>query len=184
MKKFFALTFLFFTTFIFGQTTIKFNGATALIGVPNVGFETSIGRKLTFQFDAAASFWESINGAPYKGLMITPEVRYHFKEKFDGFYVGANISFATYKLQKYGYSETGNYQKGFSFFIGPTIGYQWKLNENWGLDLFVGGGHQEANYKLYNIETNKRVDTWYKGYNRSGEFIPYRGGLMITYKLK
>lgn len=175
---------LFFTTPFFGQTHVKFNGATALAGIPNIGVETSIGKKTTFQLDVAASFWESFDGGPLKFYMVTPEVRYHFNEKFDGFYVGANISYAKYELQKYGYSDTGNYQKGFSFFIGPTIGYQWKLNETWGLDLFLGGGHQEANYKLYSLETNERVDTWYKGYNRSGEWIPYRGGLMITYKLK
>lgn len=175
---------LFFTTPFFGQTHVKFNGATALVGIPNIGVETSIGKKTTFQLDVAASFWESFDGGPLKFYMVTPEVRYHFNEKFDGFYVGANISYAKYELQKYGYSDTGNYQKGFSFFIGPTIGYQWKLNETWGLDLFLGGGHQEANYKLYSLETNERVDTWYKGYNRSGEWIPYRGGLMITYKLK
>jgi len=174
---------LFFTSAFHGQTHLKFNAATALVGIPNIGVETSIGKKMTFQLDATASFWKSVNDAPFQFLMVTPEIRYHFKEKFNGFYVGANISYASFKLQKYGYSDTGDYQKGFSFFIGPTIGYQWKLNENWGLDLFLGGGHQEANYKLYDLETNERVDTWYKGYNRSGEWIPYRGGLMVTYKL-
>ena len=176
--------FLFVTLLSFGQTTLKFNGVTALAGIPNIGVETSIGNKMTFQLDATASFWESFDGAPLQFFLVTPEVRYHFNEKFNGFYVGANISFALFKLQKYGYSNTNNYQKGFSFFFGPTIGYQWKLNEKWGLDAFVGGGHQEANYKLYDLDTNQRIDTWYKGYNRSGEWIPYRGGLMITYKIK
>lgn len=184
MKKTYAFLLFLITATSFAQTTLKFNAATAFIGVPNIGIETSIGKKITFQFDATVSFWESINGAPYKGFMVTPEIRYHFKEKFTGFYVGGNIAFASYKLQKYGYSETNSYQKGFSFFFGPTIGYQWKLNETLGIDLFVGGGHQEANYKLYDLDTNERIDTWYKGYNRSGEWIPYRGGVIITYKIK
>lgn len=183
MKRLSALFFLLLSTFSNSQTTVKFNGATALLGIPNIGVETSIGKKMTFQFDVTASFWESVDGGPLKFAIFTPEVRYHFKEKFNGFYVGANISFAKFELQKYGYSDTNHYQKGFSFFIGPTIGYQWKLNENWGLDLFLGGGHQEANYKLYDIDTNERIDTWYDGYNRSGEWIPYRGGLMVTYKV-
>lgn len=184
MRKIFSLIIFLFSIISFAQTTVKFNTVSALIAVPNIGIETSIGKKMTFEFDTAASFWESINGTPYKIFMVTPEVRYHFKEKFNGFYVGANISFATFKLQKYGYSETNDYQKGFSFFLGTTIGYQWKLNETWGLDLFVGGGHQEASYKLYNLDTHERVDTYYDGYNRSGEWLIYRGGLMLTYKIK
>ncbi len=38
-----------------------------------------------------ASFWESFNGHnPMKFYTFTPEIRYHFKEKYDGFYVGAH----------------------------------------------------------------------------------------------
>ena len=65
-----------------------------------------------------------------------------------------------------------------------TLGYQWKLSEKWALDLFVGGGHQEAFYKGYSIETGERYDTWIHDYNKSGEWILYRGGLMIAYKIK
>lgn len=167
---------------MFGQTNIKFNGLSALVGIPNIGLETSIGKKTTFQIDALASFWSSVNGSPYKVFIITPEVRYHFKEKFDGFYLGANISGGTFKIKKYGYAG-GNYQQGYNVLMGITVGYQWKLSENWGLDAFVGGGHQEAIYKGYDAAGN-RYDTWIHDWNKSGEWILYRGGLMITYKIK
>lgn len=44
MKKIVAFIFLLIFTTSFGQTYIKFNGATALVGVPNIGVETSIGK--------------------------------------------------------------------------------------------------------------------------------------------
>jgi hypothetical protein len=183
MKK--VLVFLSFlvVTASFSQTTIKFNGATALIGVPNIGVETSIGEKITFQLDATASFWESVNGDPYRFFILTPEVRYHFQEKFDGLYLGANVSGGTFKLTKYGYEGTGTYQRGFNVIFGVTVGYQWKLNEKWGLDLFIGGGHQEAIYKGFDREGN-RYDHWIHDWNKSGEMVLYRGGLMISYKIK
>lgn len=183
MKKILALVFIFSTCISFGQTTLKFNAASALVGVPNVGFETSIGKKTTFQLDALASFWESVNGNPYRVFILTPEIRYHFNEKFDGLYLGANVSGGTFKLTKYGYEGTGLYQKGFNVIFGLTVGYQWKLNENWGLDVFIGGGHQEAIYKGFDAQGN-RYDTWIHDWNKSGEMVLYRGGLMITYKIK
>lgn len=183
MKKYLALPILFFSSFLYSQTTLKFNGASALVGVPNMGFETSIGEKTTFQLDALASFWESVNDKPYKVFIITPEVRYHFKEKLNGFYLGANVSGGTFKLQKYGYEGTGRYQKGYNVIFGLTAGYQWKLDKKWGVDIFIGGGHQEAIYKGYEANGD-RYDTWIHDWNKSGEMVLYRGGLMITYKIK
>jgi hypothetical protein len=182
MKKYLSLFFLLSVSLLYSQTYVKFNGISALALVPNVGLETSIGKKMTFQFDVTASFWESINGEPYKALIVTPEVRYHFNEKNNGLYVGGNISGGAFKLQKYGYQNSNHYQKGYNYLLGITIGYQWKLSDKWALDLFVGGGHQEAFYKGYDPEGN-RTDTWVHDYNKSGEWILYRGGLMIAYKI-
>jgi Protein of unknown function (DUF3575) len=181
MKKSLIFLLLLNICFSYSQTYIKFNGVTALAAVPNIGVETSIGKKMTFQLDATASFWESVNGSPYKALIITPEVRYFFKEKNNGLYVGGNLSGSTFKLKKYGY-ESGFYQQGYNYILGATIGYQWKLNDKWGLDLFVGGGHQEAFYKGYD-HNGVRYDTWIHKYNKSGEWVLYRGGLMIAYKI-
>lgn len=60
MKKIQILLFLFFCTLSQSQTFIKVNAFTTLLTIPNVGIETSIGKKSTFQFDVTASFWKSI----------------------------------------------------------------------------------------------------------------------------
>ena len=103
MKKLFIFTFLFISIFSQSQTYIKGNAITALALIPNIGIETSIGKKSTFQFDILASFWSSIDGKPYEFYVFTSEYRYHFKEKYTGFYVGANAGFDSYNVTKWNY---------------------------------------------------------------------------------
>lgn len=182
-KTLFILLFLFSITSQ-SQTYIKANAVTAMVLIPNVGIETSIGKKMTFQFDVMASFWDSFNGnKPMKFYTLTPEVRYHFKEKYNGFYVGAHIGFDQYKLQKWNYWDTNKYEDGFGYRMGATIGYNIKLNNKFNLDCFVGGGWHQGFYKgYYNDGTPGRYEKA-PNYNKSGEWLPYRGGVMISYKL-
>lgn len=184
MKKIPALFVLLFCLQLQSQTFVKFNGATALLAIPNVGIETSIGEKTTFSVDVMASFWESFNGNnPMKFVTVTPEVRYHFKEKYNGFYVGAHIGADKYELQKWNYWDTNKYEDGFGYRLGATIGYNLKLSDKFLLDFFVGGGwHQGFYHGYYNDGTPGRYDKA-PNYNKSGEWLPYRGGVMISYKL-
>ena len=50
------------------------------------------------------------------------------------------------------------------------------------LEVFIGGGSQQAFYKGYDAITGQRKEKA-KNYNKSGEWLPYRGGIMICYKL-
>lgn len=184
MKKLFAFIVLFLSIQLQSQTFIKFNGATALVGIPNVGIETSIGEKTTFSFDVMASFWKSFNGnSPMEFYTFTPEIRYHFKEKYNGFYVGAHAGPDFYKLQKWNYWDTNKYEHGFGYRLGVTVGYNIKLNDKFLLDIFAGGGwHQGFYHGYYNDGTPGRYEKA-QNWNKSGEWLPYRGGVMISYKL-
>lgn len=183
MKKifFFSLIFLF-TLSSKSQTYVKINGLSALVGVPQVGIETSIGSKSTFSIDIFASLWKSFDGKPMQAVMITPEYRYHFKEKYNGFYIGAHAGPDVYKLQKWNYWGTNHYEKGIGYRIGATIGYQRKLSDKFTLDAFVGGGYHQGFYKGYYTDRPGRYES-VKNFNKSGEWLPYRGGIMVSYKL-
>ncbi|SFZ91638.1 Protein of unknown function [Flaviramulus basaltis] len=176
------ITLLLFASsyLINSQTSIKGNALTALIGVPNFGAEFNLSKKTTFQIDAAASFW-TIDGIPYKFALVFPEFRYYPKESGRGFFVGAHIGGGKYKLQKW--NHTNDYQDGYSVFYGLTTGYQFWLSDRLNLEVFLGGGSQQGYYKGYSLETGERTDIGAKKYNKSGELIPYRGGLMLVYKL-
>ncbi len=155
---------------------------TSFVLIPNIGIETRIANKLTFQADVTASFWKSIHNAPFQFLTITPEIRYHFKENSNGFYAGAHIGGSTYKFQKWNYANTNYYQKGYNYFIGATVGYQREISEKLALDIFIGGGNQQGFYKGYYLDSNIRYENA-KKYNKSGEWLPYRGGIMLCYKI-
>jgi hypothetical protein len=182
MKKLFIISFLFFSFLLQAQTYIKANAFTTLMTIPNVGIETSIGEKSTLHFDVLASFWKSVNGKPREFYTFTPEYRYHFKEKYNGFYAGAHIGASIFNFQKWNYLNTNMYEKGVGYFIGATIGYQMKINDKFMLDCFLGGGSHQGFYKGYYIGTNERYEKA-TNYNKSGEWLPYRGGVMVSYKL-
>lgn len=182
MKKLLVIAILLFSIHSQSQTYVKVNALTALVAVPNIGIETSIGKKSTFQFDILVSPWKSINGLPYEFLTITPEYRYFFKEKYNGFYAGAHIGGSLYKVSKGIHAKLNQYENGFGYMLGATIGYQKKINNKFMLDFFLGGGSHQGFYKGYYVGTNERYDKA-KDYNKSGEWLPYRGGVMISYKL-
>lgn len=184
MKKILITLVLFFSIQSQSQTFVKFNAATALLAIPNVGIETSIGDKMTFSVDVMASFWESFNGhSPMKFYTLTPEVRYHFKEKYNGLYVGGHMGVDKYDLQKWNYWDTNNYEHGFGYRLGVTVGYNIKLSDKILLDIYARGGwHQGFYHGLYNDGTPGRYEKTVN-WNKSGEWLPYGGGVMISYKL-
>jgi len=182
MKKLLLFTFLFFSIHSQSQTYIKVNAITTLLAIPNVGVETSIGKKSTFQFDILASPWKSIKGNPAQFYTFIPEYRYHFHEKNNGFYIGAHIGATLFNFQKWNYLNTDKYEKGFGYIMGATIGFQTRINDKFLLDCFFGGGNQQGFYKGYYISTGERYDKAVN-YNKSGEWLPYRGGVMVSYRI-
>lgn len=175
------LVFLLAVTSSFAQTYIKFNAPTTLLGVPQVGVETSLGKNFTFQGDVLGAYWESLNGAPFKTIMAFAELRYHFNGNYNGLYFGGHIGGSKYQLQKWNYWNTDHYQTGEAIFFGATIGYEIKINDKWMIDMFIGGGNQQSHYEGRYLSTGERYE--HAGYNKSGEWLPYRGGIMFSYKL-
>jgi hypothetical protein len=184
MKKTILIIALIFVHTLQSQTFIKFNAVTAVVLVPNIGVETSIGKKTTFSFDVMASFWNSFDGKkPMKFYTFTPEVRYHFKEKYNGFYAGGHAGFDTYELQKWGYWDSNMYETGMGYRIGATIGYNKKLSEKFLLDIFIRGGWHHGFYEgHFNDGTPGSYET-ITNWDKSGEWLPYGGGVMLSYKL-
>jgi Protein of unknown function (DUF3575) len=182
MKKLILVLVLLVSFHFQGQTYVKFNPLTTLLTVPGIGIETSIGKKSTFQVDVTGTFWPYLNGKPLQFVILIPEYRYHFHEKYNGFYVGAHVGGTAFNFQKWNYLNTNKYEKGFGYLLGATVGYQKKITERFLLDVYVGGGSNQAFYHGYDISTGERYETA-DNWNKSGEWIPYRGGVMVSYRL-
>lgn len=176
---------------------IKGNALFAPIGILNLGLEKQISPKYTLQGDVFISPWKSFAGHELQFYSVSAEGRYYFTEAFKHLYIGANISFAAYNAAKWNYwndnsfenwngeilTNSNLYQRGVSFMLGVTAGYQFQLAERWNLDLYATVGTSQGFYKGYDRTTGRRYDSA-KEFNKSGEIIPYRGGIMISYKLK
>ncbi|MFC3158828.1 DUF3575 domain-containing protein [Chryseobacterium arachidis] len=153
------------------------------------------------QGDVLISPWKSFAGHPLQYYSVSAEGRYYFDEAFKHWYLGANLGFSIFNVQKWNYWQDGYYQnhitkelfeysniyqKGFSFLAGITAGYQFRLAENWNMDIYGTIGTSQDFYKGYDRSTGKRYDNDGRSnaFNKSGEILPYRGGIMISYKLK
>lgn len=176
---------------------IKGNALLATIGVLNVGLEKQISQKYTLQGDVFISPWKSFAGHEFQYYSVSLEGRYYFNQAFTHWYVGANVAASAFVLQKWNYwndnpyindrnevfTSSNLYQKGVSFILGVTGGYQFKVSDRLNIDVYATIGSSSDFYKGYDRTTGQRYESAQK-FNKSGEILPYRGGVMISYKLK
>lgn len=198
-KKTTTLLFLLIFTFGAAQTELKFNLASALILTPNIGIEVQLSEKFGYQLDTSATFFDNVEGSPFQTTQIFNELRYYPKLKEGknerSFFIGPHVGYGmfTLRIPKFITSivdtelkEEGSYQSGRNAYYGITVGKKIPLkNKNFNLEVFIGGGSSQSNYKYYNKEGNRIYENpdIEKDFNQSGEELVYKGGIMLTYKL-
>lgn len=186
------------------QTEIKLNAAFVPLTMLNIAVEKPLNKKLSIQAEGFISPWKSLYGKNMQIYMGTLEGRYYFDEVMKKWYIGAYGSVTAFNIQKWNYlrsavvyDSNGNpellsngnvrlterYQKGLAFTIGVSGGYHFRINDQLGLDIYAGIGATQSIYKGYYKDNNERYDSA-QNWNKSGEVIPTRGGVMVTYKLK
>lgn len=198
-KKCIISIVLIISSVLNAQTELKVNLASALLLVPNIGIEVKLSETLGYQLDTSASFYDNVEGSPFHTIQIFNELRYYPKLKegknVRSFFIGPHVGYGmfTLKIPKFITSivdtelkEEGSYQSGRNAYYGITIGKKIPLkNKKLGLELFIGGGSSQSNYKYYNklgnrIYENPDIE---KDFNQSGEELIYKGGVMLIYKL-
>lgn len=188
---------------VHAQTEVKTNALFLPIGIVNIAVEKAIHPKISLQAEAFVSPWKSFDGTYLQIYMGTLEGRYYFNTVMRGWFVGTYGSIGAFNLQKWNYwkkvtildpngevemSADGSpritelYEKGFAFMIGLSGGYHFRINDKLGLDVYAGVGSVQSIYKGYYKDNEERYDKAEK-WNKSGEFIPTRGGVMLTYVL-
>ena len=199
LKKTTPILFLLILNLGAAQTELKFNLASALILTPNIGIEVQLSEKFGYQLDTSATFFDDIEGSPFQTTQIFNELRYYPKLKKGknerSFFIGPHVGYGmfTLRIPKFITSivdtelkEEGSYQSGRNAYYGITIGKKIPLkNKNFNLEVFIGGGSSQSNYKYYNKEGNRIFENpdIEKDFNQSGEELVYKGGVMLTYKL-
>ena len=196
ISTFFLLLFL---NFIISQTELKFNLASALILTPNIGIEVQLSEKFGYQLDTSATFFDNIEGSPFQTTQIFNEIRYYPKLKEGrnqrSFFIGPHVGYGmfTLRIPKFITSivdtelkEEGSYQSGRNAYYGITLGKKIPLKNNrFNIEIFIGGGSSQSNYKYYNKDGNRIYENpdLEKDFNQSGEELIYKGGVMLTYKI-
>lgn len=185
------------------QVEGKFNLATSLFLIPNVGIEIPIDDKKSFQLDVLGSFWDEyskLNNTPLHINQTFFEYRIYQNKPTSGFFIGPHIGYGMFTLEKPNYLIIfdyyskgdndqqplyGDYKSGRVAYYGTSFGYKKRISKKLALELFLGVGLTQSKYKGYSMD--KRVDLKkdepYRSFNGSGEVLLYRGGLMINYKL-
>lgn len=161
------------------QQYVKSNVLTALVAVPQVALESSRGTHWTLQLDATLSAWRSVRGAPMEFVVLVAEWRHYRRGVFNGPYLGMHAGLTGFRLQKPEYAGERIYQEGFGLVAGASVGYVRRLTDDWRADFFVGGGTAQSKYKGYDMDTGDRYDGE-QGWNESGEWVPYRVGVMLA----
>jgi hypothetical protein len=191
-KKTTTLLFLLIFTFGAAQTELKFNLASALILTPNIGIEIQLSEKFGYQLDTSVTFFDNIEGSPFQTTQIFNEIRYYPKLKESknkrSFFIGPHVGYGMFTLRVPKFitsivdtelKEEGSYQSGRNAYYGITIGKKIPLkNTKFNLELFIGGGSSQSNYKYYNKEGNRifKNPDIEKNFNQSGEELVYKGG--------
>lgn len=190
-KALFIFLLLSLSTYSFSQTYVKFNLATPFIGGVNPSVETAISKHWTFSFDILATFKnETSTSGPMRILMVMPEGRYFLKEKFNGFYGGINFGYAMSRMSKptwldNTYKNTKGFDYSWTMVLGFTIGYEYKINDRWLSEIFIGGGRAWSMHDRYTFDGQKQTypDGTPIKINGSAEYLPYKGGINICYRL-
>ena len=196
IKKKICLLFVIFFSFNFAQTEIKINLASAALLIPNIGIEFKISENLGYQLDTSASFWDSIDNNPMLFMQVFNELRYYPKKYNRTFFIAPHIGYGMFLLKSpkiltsivdTQFKPEGSYQSGRNTYYGFTVGKKIKLkNPKFELELFIGGGSSQSNYKYYNSLGELEFDdpNAKRNFSKSGEELVYKGGLMLVYKLE
>lgn len=164
---------------------VKTNVASAMVLIPQIGFEYHFNPAWSYQIDGTASFWKSFKSVPLQVGVLNQEFRYYLLKEPKNMFIAGNIGFTVFKTQKWNYWNSNVIQKGFSGYAGLSLGYVWHIQENLKAEVFLGAGSHQSRYKSFDKITGQRVDETAKGgWNKSGEFLPLRAGISLSVPIK
>lgn len=134
---------------------IKTNLLYDATGSVNLGVETALSSKWTLDISGNYNAWDFKDNRKWRHIMVQPEVRYWFCERFNGHFVGVHahwmkfnignvrMPFHLWKALRHSRFEGDLWGGGFCY------GYQWLLGRHWNLEAEVGVGYARVIYDKY-----------------------------------
>jgi hypothetical protein len=162
MKRKILIALAIFLCVSFNSDAQKFALKTNLLydatATVNVGAEFGLAPRWTFDLSGNVNAW-TLNDHKLKHLLIQPEARYWFCDRFQGHFLGAhalggiyNIGYIKNDFQFLGkdYSPlTDNRFQGWFAGAGVAYGYALPLSKHWNLEFELGVGYIYTVYDKY-----------------------------------
>lgn len=153
----------------------------------NLGVEFGLGRRTSLDVPINYNPWSFPKGRKLKHLMVQPEFRYWFCERFNGSFLGVHAlggigNTANLKIPFGLWDDLeGHRYQGWFVGAGLSYGYQWYLGPHWNLEATIGGGYIYFNYDKYECGKcgNKLLNDKDKHY-----FGVTKAGLSLVYLFK
>lgn len=190
MKKILFLTLILLSsvTKLSSQIIVepKVNALFGAVAIFNPAVEIGFGKFSAIQIDYMGAYAtkDYMNSDyPFMLTMVTFEYRaYPFSSKHKGFFAGADLGFNTYRMSKnvlpfVVHDAEDKYDNGQAVVLGLNLGYKFLFKEKIGLEFSVAGGWQHSQHEKYYANGDL-----FAAMNKSGEWIPYKAGIYLTYR--
>lgn len=125
----------------------------------NLGIETSLSKKWTFDLSGNFNAWTFKDNMKWKHWLVQPEFRFWTCEKFNGHFFGAHLLGGIYNIgnvnanfQMLGtdFSLLKDYRyEGWMAGAGIAYGYQWLLSKHWSMEAELGVGYIYSRYSQF-----------------------------------
>lgn len=141
------------------KTALKTNllyGATA---TPNLQLELGFSKKSTLELGAGMNWFDFSDNKKFKHILVQPEYRYWFCERFNGHFLGVHAHGAQFNVGgldvpvgRLDVFKDSRYQ-GYLYGGGISWGYQWVLSPRWNFEASIGGGYARIHYDQFPCAT-------------------------------
>lgn len=172
----------------YSQTAeVKINALAGAVTIFNPSFEIGVGSHSSLTFDYVGCFAKEDFMNTDQQLLLSMGLfgyRYYFKaDDHNGFFVGGDAGLDVFRMTKnivplVANDKGDSYDVGFGYLFGVTLGYKYNFTERWAIEGSVSGGWQHSWHEGYTADGIRYVE-----FNKSGEWLPYKAGIYISYKL-
>lgn len=187
----FVLRYLFLALLMLGGTArisaqkaaLKTNVLYDATGSINLGAEFALASKWTLDISSNYNAWDFANDRKWRHILVQPEARYWFCERFNGHFIGIHTHWLKFNIghvtMPFGlWKETRNRRfEGDIFGGGFSYGYNWLLSKHWNLETEIGMGYGRVIFDKFPCAScGKRMDSDKKNY-----FGPTKAAVSLVY---
>ncbi len=159
----------------------------AVTYTPNLAAEIGLGRKTTLDLSVGYNPWnldgEKNNNKKMVHLIVEPEFRYWFCERFNGHFLGVHALGAHYNVSGYDFYNVFDKEyryEGYALGGGISYGYHWMWSKHWSLELTAGIGAAWLTYDKYDCpKCGDKI-----GSDTDIYFGPTKAGINLVYIIK